>query len=174
MRRQIFVYLIASLTLTACTIVATNDDADELDTNKEVVMAAAELVNARDYDRLSEIFTADYKRVSQATPDVIVEKREDFQAFLEADALSFPDGQMAWTKLIAEGDHVAFWGTYSGTQTGQMGPFPPTGKRMTVDFAGYHVMRGGKIAETYITWDNLAGFAQLGLFPPPDANAPEE
>ncbi len=26
----------------------------------------------------------------------------------------------------------------------------------------------GKIAELWVTWDNLAGLAQLGLIPPPE------
>lgn len=69
--------------------------------------------------------------------------------------------------MIAEGDLVAFYATYTGTQTGQMGPFPPTGKEMSVDCFGYHRIENGKIAETWVTWDNLAGLTQLGLFPPP-------
>jgi len=68
--------------------------------------------------------------------------------------------------MIAEGDYVAFYGTYSGTQKGPMGPFPASNKKASVDFSGIHRMENGKIAETWITWDNLSFLAQLGHFPP--------
>ena len=68
--------------------------------------------------------------------------------------------------LIAEGDLVAFWCTYTGTQTGAMGPFPPTGNKTDLDFAGFHRIENGKIAESWITWDNMTILTQLGHFPP--------
>jgi hypothetical protein len=43
-----------------------------------------------------------------------------------------------------------------------MGPFPPTGKKFTADFGGFFRIAGDRIAELWVTWDNLAGLAQLG------------
>jgi hypothetical protein len=37
---------------------------------------------------------------------------------------------------------------------------------MEIDFAGVHRIEDGKIAETWVTWDNLVGLTQLGLWPP--------
>ena len=48
-----------------------------------------------------------------------------------------------------------------------MGPFPATGKRMESECAGIFRIDDGRIAELWVTWDNLAGLAQLGLLPPP-------
>lgn len=62
----------------------------------------------------------------------------------------------------------------SATQTGQMGPFPPTGKRMNAEFAGYHRIVNEKIAETWVTWDNMITLNQLGLFPPPAEDVPSK
>src|SRR5215831_19048468 len=36
--------------------------------------------------------------------------------------------------LVAEGNLVAAWTTYEGTQRGPMGPFPPSGLRAQFDF----------------------------------------
>jgi predicted ester cyclase len=68
--------------------------------------------------------------------------------------------------MVAEDDLVAFWATYSGIQDGPMGPYPATGKRMELDFAGMHRIADDKIVETWVTWDNLTGLTQLDLFPP--------
>ena len=68
--------------------------------------------------------------------------------------------------LVAEDNMVAFYCTYIGTQSGQMGPFPPSNKQMSLEFAGIHRVEDGLIAETWLTWDNLAALGQLGHFPP--------
>ena len=85
-----------------------------------------------------------------------------------------PDQQLEIKKLIAEGDLVAFWAIYKGTQTGQMGTFPPSNKYVELDFSGYHRLENGKIAETWITWDNIAFLSQLGHFPPVADGSDEE
>ena len=77
-----------------------------------------------------------------------------------------PDQTVEWIHCFGKGDLVAIWGVYRGTQQGAMGPFPPTGKRFELDFGGIHRMVDGKIAETWVTWDNLWSLTQLGHFPP--------
>jgi hypothetical protein len=44
---------------------------------------------------------------------------------------------------------------------------------MELDFAGMHRIADRKIVETWVTWDNLAGLTQLGLFPPQPPDATE-
>jgi predicted ester cyclase len=68
--------------------------------------------------------------------------------------------------LLAEGECVAFYNTYAGTQTGQWGPLPPSGKRFELDISGVFRIANGRIAEMWITWDNLALLTQLGRWPP--------
>ena len=62
---------------------------------------------------------------------------------------------------------MAFWLKYEGTQKGQMGPFPPSNKKMQLDIGGIFRIQNGKLAELWITWDNLASLIQLGHFPTP-------
>jgi predicted ester cyclase len=63
---------------------------------------------------------------------------------------------------------VAFYGTYVATQKGQMGPFPPSNKQISLEFAGVHRVENGKLVETWLTWDTMSALAQSGYFPPPE------
>jgi len=139
------------------------------DANKALVRAFAEAGNQNDLEAFDRLLAANFIRHCEATPEVSVTSCEDFKQFYRDTAATFPDQQMTLQSLVAEGDRVAFWGKFSGTQEGPMGPFPPTGKRMESDCAGVFRIAEGRIAELWVTWDNLAGLAQLGLLPPPDS-----
>lgn len=135
--------------------------------NKDLVLCGFEVINARDWEGLDEIIAANYVRHCQATPEVKVRSLEDFKQYLKQDSATFPDSRMIIQHSVAEGDLVAFYATFTGTQKGQMGPFPPSNKKMTLEFAGIHRVADGKIVETWVIWDNLAALTQLGHFPPP-------
>jgi predicted ester cyclase len=147
---------------------------DEGQKNKELVAEALAVTEAGDLDRLEEFYTKDFVRHCQATPELEVTDFQGFKELIIRDRESFSDSKMILHRLVAEDDLVAFWGTYSGIQDGPMGPFPATGERMDVDFGGIHRIVDGKIAETWVTWDNLNGLAQLGHYPPvPEEGIPE-
>jgi hypothetical protein len=38
---------------------------------------------------------------------------------------------------------------------------------MSIEIAGLQRFENGKVAEMWVTWDNLAALMQLGHFPPP-------
>lgn len=135
-------------------------------TNKELALAAFEAVADGNLDALDELVAVDYVRHCQATPDITVASLEEFKEYLLNDRVSFPDPDLQVIHLIAEDNLVAFWATYAGVQEGPMGPFPATGNMMEIEFAGIHRIEDGKIAETWVTWDNLSALTQLGLWPP--------
>jgi steroid delta-isomerase-like uncharacterized protein len=136
--------------------------------NKELALAAFEAVADGNMDALDNLIAVDYVRHCQATPDVQVNSLEDFKKYLLGDRESFPDPDLRVVHLIAEDNLVAFWATYAGVQEGPIGQFPATGNRMEIAFAGIHRIEDGKIAETWVIWDNLAALTQLGLWPPPE------
>ncbi|MCW8985066.1 MAG: ester cyclase [Thermoanaerobaculales bacterium] len=142
------------------------DPCDEGKKNKELVAEVFAVIEAGDFDKLDQFIAADYVRHCQATPDIHVTSLEGLKEFLQGDLETVSDPKMVLHRLVAEDDLVAFWATYSGIQDGPMGPFPATGKRMELDFAGMHRIADDKIVETWVTWDNLTGLAQLGHFPP--------
>lgn len=133
--------------------------------NKEIVRKAFEVVGAGDYDRMGDYIADYYIRHCQATPQVQVRSLAAFKEFIRQDRAAIPDQQLEVRYLVAEDDKVAFWATYKGTQTGQMGPFPPSGKYAELDFAGVHRLEDGKIVESWVTWDNVTILSQLGHFP---------
>jgi predicted ester cyclase len=134
--------------------------------NKEVVRAVAQAMNEGRHDDLGLYIATTYHRHCQATPEAVVETLDDFKGLMKMYSDAFPDGQVEIYELIAEGDMVAVVGTYRGTHSAPMGPFPATGRTVDSEFAGYHRLENGKIVETWVTWDNLAMFRQLGLDPP--------
>jgi predicted ester cyclase len=134
--------------------------------NKEIAAKAFEVVGNGNFEEMGNYISPDYKRYCQATPDLTIESLDAFKEFIKMDRQSIPDQKLDVKMLVAEGDLVAFWATYSGSQTGQMGPFPPSGKTAELDFAGVHRIENDKIAETWVTWDNIAILTQLGHLPP--------
>ncbi len=148
---------------------------DVTEGNKEVVRAVAQAMNEGRYAELGHYIAQSYHRHCQATPDAVVETLDDFTDLMKMYTGAFPDGRVEIYELIAEGDMVAVIGTFKGTHTAPMGPYPATGRAVDSEFAGYHRFENGKIVETWVTWDNLAMFHQLGLDPPmPRTAEPEE
>jgi uncharacterized protein len=136
--------------------------------NKELVRrVTTEGVNTGDLEVFRAMLASDYVRRSQATTGMEeIRGVEAMLNFLQAHFAAFPDWHEEIDLMIAEGDMVAYITTGTGTHTGPMGDVPATGN--TVEVITYVIQRieGGKIAETWVGWDNLAILSQLRLFPP--------
>ena len=143
----------------------------DLEANKEVVFAFAEATNNGEWDKLDELMTENFVRHSQATPEVQVRSRDEFKDLQKKFLTIFPDQHVQIETIIAEGDYVAIYATYSGTQEGPMPPFPASGKKAESKFLGLFRLDSGKIAEFWVEWDNLAFLKQLGHFPPAEMSA---
>ena len=146
---------------------------DEGKKNKELVAEVFAVIEAGNFDRLDQYIAADYVRHCQATPDFQVTSLEIFKELLARDLEAVSDPKLILHRMVAEDDLVAYWATYSGIQDGPMGPYPATGKRMELDFAGMHRIADDKIVETWAIWDRLTGLTQLELLPPTSAGATE-
>ncbi len=135
--------------------------------NEAVVLAMIAAVNGRDFDALDTLIAADVTRRSGATPELIITSLDGFKAFLHQDLAGTPDAQQEVNVIFSGGGWVAVHVTYRGTQTGQMGPFPPSGKALELPFIGLLRVEDGLIREILVEWDNLNALGQLGHFPPP-------
>ncbi len=135
--------------------------------NEAVVLAMIAAVNGRDFDALDTLIAADVTRRSGATPELIITSLDGFKAFLHQDLAGVPDAQQEVNVIFSGGGWVAVHETYRGTQTGQMGPFPPSGKSLELPFIGLLRVEGGLIREILVEWDNLNALGQLGHFSPP-------
>ncbi len=141
--------------------------AARVEANKAVARRYSEEVgNKGNLAVIDEVLAESYVRHCQATgPDV--HGREAMKALYREWHATFPDYRETTEISIGEGDFVAGYITVRGTQKGQMGPFPPTGKVMDCKAIGIHRFENGKIVETWVTWDNMTTLAQLCLVPAP-------
>lgn len=80
---------------------------------------------------------------------------------------AFPDYHEELHELIAEGPFVVARFTISGTQTGQWGILPPTGKRVSFEEILILELRDGRVVRQRGIPDNLAALRQLGVLPSP-------
>lgn len=129
---------------------------------------ALEQLSAGDIDGFLEAFAPDCTRHCQAMPPPLQEIRglAAMRDWLQANATTFPDWHEAAEMMVAEGDLLAWRSVGTGTQLGPLGPFPATGRRLAIVIIGMHRFEGGRIAETWTSWDNRAALAQLGLLAP--------
>jgi len=135
--------------------------------NKATIRRLTDLQNSRNFDAIDEIMLSGFVRHSRATPGLSITSREEFKEFLRQDLVTFPDSRIDLERLVAEGDFVAVYASYSATQEGAMGPFPPSGKTVDLKFLAQFRLEEGKIAELWVEWDNLDILTQTGHFPPP-------
>jgi len=163
--------LICLISLLAMALFSCNNQSKQLEENKDLIKRFTEATNTADWDAFDELLTEDFTRHCQATPDVQINSREEFKKLQEGFIVSMPDQKITSEMIIAEGDKVAAYATYSGTMTGPMGNFPPTGKSVESKFLTIFRVENGRIAEIWVEWDNLAMLTQLGLFPPPEKNS---
>jgi predicted ester cyclase len=140
--------------------------ADEAD-NVRIAESMVGAINDRDLDRLDQFVSQNVVRQSVATAGVVVTNLAEFKAFLESDFSAVPDSVMKIDVIFGNQDYVAMRAVYSGTQSGQMGPFPPTGKRFELPYIGILKIDAGKISKIWVEWDNVFVLSQLGHLAPP-------
>jgi steroid delta-isomerase-like uncharacterized protein len=133
--------------------------------NKAVIRRFFEAWNRRQPDVFDDLVAPDVVRHCEATPGVEARSVEQVKEFLRQDTAVFPDSLQTVKLLVAEGDLVAAWTTYEGTQQGPMGPFPASGRRAQFDFGAVFRIENGKIAEWWVTWDNMTILRTLGHLP---------
>ena len=78
-----------------------------------------------------------------------------------------PDFNDRPERIVAEGDRVVYLGEISGTMTGEMFGFKPSGKSMKVWGVNFFRMEDGKVRERWGQFDVLGMISQLGLAPGP-------
>lgn len=134
---------------------------------RDLIRRFEEAMNSRKLEMLDDIVADDFVRHCEATPDFDVRSLEDFKEFLRHNTTSFPDNVQTFVQVVVEGNRAGIWTTYEGTQEGPLGPFPATGRQVHFDFGGVLRVENGKIAELWVTWDNMTILSQLGHLPAP-------
>jgi steroid delta-isomerase-like uncharacterized protein len=133
--------------------------------NKAIIRRFIDAWNSRQPDAFDDLIAQDVVRHCEATPGLEARSLDQVKEFLQQDTAVFPDSVQTIKLLVAEGNLVAAWSTYEGTQKGPMGPFPPSGRKAQFDFGAMFRMENGKIAEWWVTWDNMTVLRALGQLP---------
>jgi predicted ester cyclase len=138
--------------------------------------AIEECVNSQDLDSFDEVFASGYIRHSQAMPpgQQHIRGLEAVKKMLQMYSAAIPNYYEEIDIIMADGDKVAIVTTGRGTQTGQMGPYPATGKKFMIKNFGIFRIENDKIAESWVSWDNVAFLTQLGLMPAATVNTDTE
>lgn len=79
--------------------------------------------------------------------------------------MGFPDLRFTIEDMVGEKEKVAVAWTISGTHKGEFMGIPPTNKRISVDGITINHIADGKIMDSYISYDALGVFQQLGAPP---------
>ena len=144
--------------------------------HKALILRIHKEISAGNVGIFDEVLSPDYIRHCQAMPLGAQELHgtTEFKAFVSDFMRAAPDANDEVQFVIADSNMVAYVTTTTGTQTGPMGDLPASGKEFTLTNIVIHRFENGKIAETWVSWDNVAMLTQLGYFPPPQSDEPEQ
>ena len=136
--------------------------------NMALLRRVHDQVNQGNFEVFDEALATGYARHCQAMPPGAQEIRGagPLKAFVREHLEAFPDWHDTIDFMFASDDRVAYQTTSTGTQTGQIGPFPPTGRKVKLVSIIIQRLENGKVAETWISWDNVALLTQLGHLAP--------
>jgi predicted ester cyclase len=117
------------------------------------------LQNCGEIDRVEEFVRPDFENHtarpgSPPGPDGV-------SAGLAAFRAGFPDHDAEVVHMVAEGDLVATYKTFTGTHTGEFLGISPTGRRVTIRVMDVVRYRDGRIAEHWSVVDLAGARAQI-------------
>ena len=91
--------------------------------------------------------------------------REGTKQVVKMFSASFPDLRHTVDEIIGEGNTVAARWTVRGTHRGEFQGIPASGRSVRLSGTTVHHLAGGKIVETWLTFDNQELLQQLGAVP---------
>lgn len=136
--------------------------------NKTVVRRfLEEIFTAGNVELVDELFAPDYVLHDPGVPDE-VRGPEGMKRYVSMYRAAYPDTHFTIEDQIAEGDEVVTRWTGQGTHEGELIGIPPTGKQVTVTGIEFDRVAGGKMQETWVSYDALGMMQQLGVIPQPE------
>lgn len=98
-----------------------------------------------------------------SSPDGPFRNREEFTSHVETYLVAFPDFRLAVNYIVAEEDYVVTGYTFTGTHTGPLAGYPPSGRRVRIPGVIVSRVARQKIVEQNFLWDNLGPRRQAWL-----------
>lgn len=79
---------------------------------------------------------------------------------------AFPDWHEEPVVVVCEGEYVSAVVKASGTMTGNLGIYKPSGRKVDISILMMHRFNNGKLAESWLSWDSQHFKERMGLVPP--------
>ena len=133
--------------------------------NKAIVRRLYEEVwNKRRVELVDELMSPSHAMHDNHLPDSGVGP-EAYKRNVARYVTGFPDLRFTIEDMVAENDKVAVGWTISGTHKGEFRGISPTGRKVFVEGITINQIAGGKIMDSYVSWDALGLMQQLGVAP---------
>ena len=133
-----------------------------IEQNKALVRRLVEEVISRhNMSVIDEIVSPDFVE-NEELPPGIPPGREAPRFLFNMLHSAFPDFKATIEQLIAEGDKVVVYMTWTGTQKGEFMGIPPTGKRISIGVMDIIRVAGGQLVEHWGIMDSAKMMQQLG------------
>jgi len=133
-------------------------------TNRTVAETARQHFNAGEVEAyLTTLYAPDC--VAHFLPPGLPQGHTGLRLFYGAFAAGFPDAQLHFDDVLAEGDDLAVRYHIDATHSGEFNGIPATGKR--VSFSGMTILhyKDGKVVERWSESDFLGLLQQVGAIP---------
>jgi steroid delta-isomerase-like uncharacterized protein len=133
--------------------------------NKAIIRRLYEEVwNKRRVELVDELMSPSHAMHDNHLPDSGVGP-EAYKRNVARYVTGFPDLRFTVEDMVAENDKVAVGWTISGTHKGEFRGISPTGRKVFVEGITINQIAGGKIMDSYVSWDALGLMQQLGVAP---------
>ena len=144
----------------------------EAERNGAAVRRAVEAIwNRGALEAADALFAPDYVNHGGLIPD-LVRGPEAIKVSAALYRAAFPNLHVVVDDLAADGETVVLRWTARGAPPGTPVALIPTGQRGEVTGVTRGRLVGGRIAESWTSWDRAGALARLGIIPP--AGAPVE
>jgi steroid delta-isomerase-like uncharacterized protein len=117
---------------------------------------------------LDEIIATDHVNSGPNTIPGLPNGPEGVKQLVTTYRNAFPDVHFTIDEQIAEGDKVVTRWSEEGTHEGELAGLPATGKSTNVTGIAVYRIANGKIAESWLIFDQFGLMQQLGVIPMPE------
>jgi steroid delta-isomerase-like uncharacterized protein len=130
--------------------------------NVETLRAAHDSWNRRDFDAMVGAMAPNVSYTDHAR-GITFKTRDEFRNWAAGWAQAFSDGRITQPSYIDAGNTVVAQFTASGTNDGPLGPYPATGRRMTLRFCEiWQFDANGQTTSGGAYYDQYTLLTQLG------------